>query len=245
MLSSEQNRRVNRRKQQPIFFKGNQRFMAKKYDTNPLDGEVLRRAESALGKEQLSNETRAYRATPSAFFEAETRQFQNLPTSAEQPTEPTDNFNPSEPYQSVLTNPMSNAPVSQAVQYHIERPTSRKVSGLGIPENVAMILPYLPFTIGAIAAVIELLISARTETRVRFHAAQGLAMHLVWLLISVVLAFVSTFSDAARIGSRIFSLAVTIFFIFSIWRVWQGKPHHIEALDDLTDFLNEKLKPRK
>src|SRR3712207_8648565 len=51
------------------------------------------------------------------------------------------------------------------------------------PENVAMILPYLPFTFGGIAAAIELLLVSRSETRVRFHAAQGLALHIVWLLV--------------------------------------------------------------
>ena len=212
--------------------------MAKKYDTNPLDEDVLRRAQSELGETQPIN------AQTAEVFEARTKSFKAAPTM-EMPTQRYDNFNVAEPYQSVFNNPMTNAPVSQAVQYHIERPTSRNVAGIGIPENVAMILPYLPFTLGAIAAVIELLTVAKTETRVRFHAAQGLALYLVWLLVSLVLSFIGSFSDFARFGSRIFWLAATIFFCVSIHRVWQGKPHHIEALDELTDFLNEKLKPRK
>jgi hypothetical protein len=28
-------------------------------------------------------------------------------------------------------------------------------------------------------------------------------------------------------------------------RVWKGKPHHIAPLDELTKWLDEKIKPRK
>ncbi|MDQ4123935.1 MAG: hypothetical protein M3209_21055 [Acidobacteriota bacterium] len=220
--------------------------MAKKYDTDPLDAEVFAHAEREFGRQQDTAKTNGNINAPTAFFEANTRPFagQTVKT-AEQPTQIFNEFNVDEPYKSVLHNPMTNAPVSQAVQYHIERPTSRTVLGIGIPENVAMVLPYLPFTFGGIAAVIELLLVSRSETRVRFHAAQGLALHIVWLLIQVVLTFLGEISSYARFSGLIFSIVVTFFFIFSIWRVWQGKPHHIEALDDLTDFLNEKLKPRK
>ena len=220
--------------------------MAKKYDTNPLEREVFERGEREFARQSEAAETSGNINAPTAFFEANTRPFagQTL-KNAEQQTANFDEFNPAEPYKSVLNNPMSGAPVSQAVQYHVEPPTSRNVLGLGIPENVAMILPYLPFTIGGIAAVIELVRVSRTETRVRFHAAQGLALNIAYLLISVLLAFISNFSDAARLGSRFFSLAAIIFFGICIYRVWQGKSKHIEALDDLTDFLNDKLKPKK
>lgn len=220
--------------------------MAKKYDTDPLDADVFANAEREFARQQEAAKTNSNINAPTALFEANTRPFvgQTLKT-ADQPTQVFDEFNAAEPYKSVLHNPMANAPVSQAVQYHIERPTSRTVLGIGIPENVAMILPYLPFTFGGIAAVVELLLVSRSETRVRFHAAQGLALHIVWLLAGVVLAFLGEISSYASFSGRIFSIVVTVFFIFSIWRVWQGKPHHIEALDDLTDFLNEKLKPRK
>ena len=220
--------------------------MAKKYDTDPLDADVFANADREFARRQEAAKTNGNINSPTAFFEANTRPFtgQTVKT-AEQPTPVFEEFNPAEPYKSVLHNPMTNAPVSQAVQYHVEPPTSRTVLGIGIPENIAMILPYLPFTFGGIAAVIELLLVSRSETRVRFHAAQGLALHIVWLLVGVALTILSEISSYARFSGRIFSAAVTAFFIFSIWRIWKGKPHHIEALDDLTDFLNEKLKPRK
>jgi uncharacterized membrane protein len=220
--------------------------MAKKYDTNPLDADVFAHAEREFAARQESAKTNGNINQPTALFDANTRPFTGRTVKTpEQPTQVFDEFNPAEPYKSVLQNPMANASVSQAVQYHVEPPTSRKVIGIGIPENLAMILPYLPLTFGGIAAVIELLLVSRTETRVRFHAAQGLALHIAWLLIGVVLAFVGEISRYASFSGRIFSIAVTIFFCFSMLRIWQGKPHHIEALDDLTDFLNEKLKPRK
>lgn len=220
--------------------------MAKKYDTDPLERDVFAHAEREFARPPENSQTNGNINAPTAFFEAGTRPFvgQTL-HNPEQPTQHFEEFNPAEPYKSVLQNPMANAPVSQAVQYHIEPPTSRAVLGLGIPENVAMILPYLPFTLGGVAAVIELLIVSRSETRVRFHAAQGLAVHIVWLLIGVVLAIAGGITDLGTFAQRIFSAVVTVFLIFSIWRVWQGKPHHIEALDDLTDFLNEKLKSKK
>lgn len=220
--------------------------MAKKYDTNPLDADVFAHAEREFAPQQEAAKTNGNINAPTALFDANTRPFTGRTVKTpEQPTQVFDEFNPAEPYKSVLQNPMANASVSQAVQYHVEPPTSRKVIGIGIPENLAMILPYLPLTFGGIAAVIELLLVSRTETRVRFHAAQGLALHIAWLLIGVVLAFVGEISRYASFSGRIFSIAVTIFFCFSMLRIWQGKPHHIEALDDLTDFLNEKLKPRK
>lgn len=220
--------------------------MAKKYDTNPLDRDVFAHAEREFTSRSEAAQTNGNMNAPTALFEANTRPFagQTL-TNAEQPTQVFEEFDATEPYKSVLQNPMANAPVSQAVQFHVEPPTARSVHGIGIPENVAMILPYLPFTFGGIAAVIELLLVSRSETRVRFHAAQGLALHVAWLLIGVVLAFVGEITDLGGLAGRLFSAIVTAFFIFSIWRVWKGKPHHIEALDDLTDFLNEKLKPRK
>lgn len=223
--------------------------MAKKYETDPLDRRVFEQAESEFAVPQPDDaKTNGNINPPTAFFEASTKYFspQTMPTEfGQQPRNFSGEFDAAAPYQSVLNNPMKDAPVSQAVQYHVEPPTTRKVLGLGIPENAAMILPYLPFTFGGIAAVVELLFVSRTETRVRFHAAQGLALHIAWLLIGVVLAFVGELSRFASFSGQLFSLFITIFFIYSIWRIWQGKPLHIEALDDLTDFLNEKLKPRK
>src|SRR5205814_8286701 len=61
---------------------------------------------------------------------------------------------------------------------------SRSVAGLGISVKRANLLPYSPRHIGAVAAVIELLLVPRSETRSRFHAAPGLAPQLANLIIA-------------------------------------------------------------
>lgn len=223
--------------------------MAKKYDTNPLDGDVLRRAEETRAQQTETEENLQARTQ---FFEAQTRQFSSAATTApasEQPTQRFEETNLDEPYHSVFNKPQSpeiiNNSVSSAAQQLILPPTSRPVLGLGLPENIAMILPYLPLTMGAIAAVIELLFVSRTETRVRFHAAQGLALHIASWIIGIMLNFVGEFLPFGNIGGNVFTAIVTVYFIISIFRVYQGKANHIEALDDITDFLNEKIKPKK
>lgn len=225
--------------------------MTKKYDTNPLDGEVLRRAEESRNAPPPV-ETQENSEARTRFFEAQTRQFYSAPTAqtSEQTTQPLNQSGFDEPYQSVFNKPQAfsaagNASVSSAAQKLILPPTSRRVLGLGLPENIAMLLPYLPLTMGAIAGVIILFLSSRTETRVRFHAAQGLALHLATWIIGLILAAVGEFMPFGDMPRNLFSLAYIVFFIICMVRVWKGKPNHIEALDDITDFLNEKIKPRK
>jgi uncharacterized membrane protein len=136
-----------------------------------------------------------------------------------------------------------------------QAPTSRIVPGIGLPEKVSMILPYLPFPlVGAVPGVLELMLVPRTETRVRFHAAQGLALQLAVLAISTLLktahSIVSPLiggppSVLLSIASMVFSLAATVFFIISMIRVWKGKPHVVPPLAEAVKWLNEKLEPRK
>jgi hypothetical protein len=40
-------------------------------------------------------------------------------------------------------------------------------------------------------------------------------------------------------------MAVLVFLIVSMIKVWQGKPHHVEAVEDLTEWLEEKLIMKK
>jgi uncharacterized membrane protein len=125
-----------------------------------------------------------------------------------------------------------------------QRMRSHSVAGLGISEKWANILPYVPGHIGAVAAVVELLLVSRTESRTRFHAAQGLALQVAILILTGVFSFVSLIAGNG-FGSGLFGFASTIFLIVSIIRVWKGKPHHIAALDEPAKWLEEKIKPRK
>ena len=115
---------------------------------------------------------------------------------------------------------------------------------LGLPERVANVLPYLPFYIGLVAAVIELAVVPRHETRTRFHAAQGLALQLAIVAGSIIFQFVGLVTGS-RLGGTLFSLAAFIFLIVSALRVWQGKSHHVAALDEPARLLEEKIPPMK
>jgi uncharacterized membrane protein len=121
---------------------------------------------------------------------------------------------------------------------------SHTIQGLGISEKWANLLPYIPGHIGAVAGVVELLLVPRTETRTRFHAAQGLALQAAILILTGVFSFVSMISGS-RFGSGLFGAASTIFLIVSMIRVWKGKPHHVAPLDEPTKWLDEKIKPRR
>jgi len=121
---------------------------------------------------------------------------------------------------------------------------SHKVQGIGISEKWANLLPYIPGHIGAVAAVVELLLVPRAETRTRFHAAQGLALQAAILILTGAFSFVAMISGH-RFGSGVFGAASTIFLIISMIRAWKGKPHHITPLDEATKWLNEKINPRK
>ena len=118
------------------------------------------------------------------------------------------------------------------------------VAGLNIPQRWANLLPYIPGHIGAVAAVVELLLVPRMETRARFHAAQGLALQIAILILTGAFGFLTLLSGSA-LGSRLFGTAATVFLIVSMVRAWKGKPHHIAPLDEATKFFDEKIKPRK
>lgn len=188
-----------------------------------------------------------------------TREFARSPNEqarrsdeAEAPTRRIDSSLPSS-YPSVFVPPPHEPPATSygttaatatAPPAHSSAPTSRIVAGINLPENIAFIVPYLPFYIGAVAALIELFLVPRNEIRARFHAAQALALHLAVIVISSILGIVGSFAGSS-LGSVLFSIAAFVFFVISIVRVWKGEPHHIAPLDDATKWLNEKIEPRR
>ncbi len=203
-----------------------------KYDTNPLDPDFPRRTQDVGGQTETAESSEQTRTLES---EAPTRRI-DVPYSA--PTS----------YPSVFVPPRHEPPATQAANFKppatIQQPTSRTVPGINLPENVVMIVPYLPFYLGIVAAVVELFMVPRHEARVRFHAAQGLALHLLVIAIQFLFAIIGNFTGG-RIGSVLFSVATFVFFIVSMIRVWKGEPHHIAPLDDATKWLDEKIEPKK
>lgn len=218
-----------------------------KYDTNPLDPDVARRTEEiwdqeegGSGTQEIKGATRdvGYSANENArrnvYSEAPTRTFDNPPLDAPYASVFTP---PNQPQPSIYQpNPYLQVPVSH-------RPTSRSIAGIGLPENWAMILPYAPFYIGVIASLIELFLVPRKEVKVRFHAAQGLALHVAILVLSTLFGVLGSITDSS-IGGTLFKLAATIFLIISMVRVWKGEPHRIAPISEPAQWFNERIEPR-
>lgn len=214
-----------------------------KYDTNPLDPDVERQAEESWGggapTQQVGGETREVAnesARKNVYSEAPTRRYDNPPLEQPYPSVfvPPTYAPPANQYQQPGTNPYY-APVSN-------QPTSRQVLGLGIPEKWAVILPYMPW-VGIVASLVELFLTSRRETRVRFHASQALSLHIAILALSTILGVVGAISGS-DLGSLLFKTAATVFLVVSMFRVWRGEPHRIAPLSEPAQWFNEKIEPR-
>lgn len=210
--------------------------MAKKYDTNPLDPEYPAKVQ-AQSQAQASTTTLPRNGYQTAEFpqetaepEVETRKFGQA-----------DFDYYSAPYAS------QNVPANYAttVLPNMNQASNRKIAGIGLPEKLLIGLPYIPFWPGLIAGLILLLIVPRSEQKVRFHAAQGLAAHLGIMLVSFVLNVLDSTTRFPDIASTIFTVVTTIMLIIFAVKAWQGKPVHIEWVDDLTNWLEEKITIKK
>lgn len=211
--------------------------MPKKFDTNPLDPDFPEKAMAAANTSPASDyaapqmspfRTAEFPTVPSSVTEEETRRFEgarlnsyafqggNLPV-AYQPTNFTD----------------------------LSAASERKVAKTGMPEKWLIGLPYLPFYTGLVAGLILLLVIPKEEAKVRFHAAQGLAANVGILIVTTILGVVGNATDLADIGNMIFQAITAIMLIIFAIRAWRGKPVHIESVDDLTNWLEEKIGPIK
>jgi len=205
--------------------------MATKYDTNPLDPDFPERARAAAARDgtqtlpYTGGETRHF-AEPSD--EEQTRKFAPDDVSAYAQGYP-------QPYngQYVPANYQGYGLASQS--------TTHKVAGIGLPENVLTMLAYLPFSIGLIASIIELLIVPRTEPKVRYHAAQGLAAQIAILLIGMLIGGVGRIVPFTGAGGTVFGIVSVVMLVIFAIKAWQGKPIHIQAVDPLTNWLEEKI----
>jgi len=219
-----------------------------KYDTNPLDPDVERKAEESWGEgggggqtRQVGGATRDVGRTAkedarkNVYSEAPTRRYDNPPLETPYPSvfvPPT--YAPPAQYQS--RQDIYQAPVSDV-------PSSRPVRGIGISEKCAAMLPYTPFYIGLIVSLFELFLVPRKEVKVRFHASQALALHIAILIIHTLFGVISTISHST-LGGNVFSLAAFIFLIISMIRVWKGEPHRIAPLAEPAQWFNEHIEPR-
>src|SRR4051812_28191593 len=136
-----------------------------KYDTDPLDPEFVRRTDEAMGKR-----TDPVPPGPAEPFKR--------PTVTEEPTRRFDE-QVQDSYPSVFVPPSYQPPARQSFTsfgtgphqtpaagatpqpgasspYAQPGPSKRTVTRLGIPENIATVLPYFPFYIGLVVGLVEL-----------------------------------------------------------------------------------------
>src|SRR5215212_9502228 len=225
-----------------------------KYDTNPLDPDVERKAEDVWGDlggvtQQVGGATRDVGNTPNdnvrpqniedarqnVYSEAPTRRYENPPLEA--------------PYPSVFVPPTYAPPAQYQPGQNIYQapmgaaPTGRPIAGIGLPEKWALMLPYAPMYIGLVVSLLELFLVPRKEVKARFHAAQALALHIGILIVHTLFGVISLITNSS-LGGTLFSLAAFIFLIISMIRVWKGETHRIAPLAEPARWFNEHIEPR-
>ena len=212
--------------------------MPKKFDTNPLDPEFPEKARAAA---QGSPDVSAYEAPPpSPYATAELPQQPSSITEDE-----TQRFSEAQFNAYAFQGGQMPAVYQNSMMADMGRASERKESKTGIPEKWLIGLPYVPFSIGLVAGLILLFIIPKEESKVRFHSAQGLAAHVAILIVTTILGVVGNVTDLAGVGSAIFTAVTTVMLIIFAIKAWRGKPVHIESIDDLTNWLEDKIGPMK
>src|SRR5258706_5522460 len=167
-----------------------------KYDTNPLDGKVAGRADKSFASGAQTEEVRggptrdigrteneAARSNPES--EAPTRRIDGdkvtsypsvfIPPKARSSTvyqpPPAPQMNIYQPSPVAPANVYQPPPAPGSFNHG-----SHPVRGLGISEKWANLLPYIPGHIGAVAAVVEIFLLPRTQTRTPFLSLRGVAL---------------------------------------------------------------------
>lgn len=218
-----------------------------KYDTNPLDPDFVKQTEEIRNADDRNSDTQDVSGATREFG-ASVNEEARQDVYSEAPTRRYDNVSTDTAYQSMFVPPSYSPPApyqpaSAPYRPEEQKPTARSVSGIGLPEKWAMILPYAPFYIGVVPALLELFLVPRKELQVRFHAAQGLALHIAILVVQTLFGAVSAVTGSSA-GGSLFWLASTIFLIVSLARVWKGRPHHIAPITEPSRWLNEHIEPR-
>lgn len=217
-----------------------------KFDTNPLDPDFVKKTEELRAEEDSNPVTKGVgggatreigsapneKSRSNVYSEAPTRRYDNLPLDS--------------PYQSVFVPPTYSQPAPYQPSSAPYRPvtqqtSSRTVPGLGLPEKWANMLPYAPAYIGVVVSLIELFLVPKSEPRVRFHASQGLALHVAILVVQTLFGVVGAITGS-RVGGSLFSAAAAVFLIISMVRVWKGQPHYIAPVAEPAKWFEEHIK---
>ncbi|HVF58062.1 MAG TPA: hypothetical protein VM934_18075 [Pyrinomonadaceae bacterium] len=226
-----------------------------KYDTDPLDPDFVRRTEEMRGAtgEAAGRPLNEQQARRDPALEEQTRRFDEqiqssypsvfVPPSYQPPQQGYNTFGAGT-HQPPAAPVPPRGPSSPYDPYTGQAASSRPVAKLGLSEKVANVLPYAPFYIGVVAAIVELLLVPRQEVRTRFHAAQGLALQLAMIAGSFIFSIIGGITHS-KAGGMFFGLACFIFLIVSMVRVSKGKSHHLAPLDEPARWLNQHIEPRK
>lgn len=206
--------------------------MPSKYDTNPLDPDFPEKIKAA------------------AEAEVETRVLDNHGVGTRQFAEPgeerTRKFTPpnTSGYAPPYTGQYVPSNFGSAGVAHFDQSVARKVEKVGLPENVLTALPYLPWYIGLVAGLLILFLVPKSETKVRFHAAQGLAAHIGILIVTTILGIVGGITEIADVGNFVFQIVMTVMLFVWAFKAWKGRPVHIESVESLTNWLDDKINPK-
>ncbi len=219
-----------------------------KYDTNPLDPDVEKKTEETWGfggegapTQEVKGATQKVGPDPAAtgrenvYSEAPTRRYDSGQATKGDTG-----------YPSVFIPPTYAPPTqyqpAQVYQPRVNKPTSRTVAGIGVPENWAMMMPYAPY-VGVVVSLIELFLVPRREVSVRFHASQALALHIAFIIIQSIFGGIAAITGSS-FGGTLFKLGAFIFLVISMIRVWQGEPHRIAPLNEPAQWFNDHIEPR-
>lgn len=226
-----------------------------KYDTNPLDPDVERKAEDVWGDlggvtQQVGGNTQQVGNTANENPKPQPVDDARQNVYSEAPTRRYDNPPLEQPYPSVFVPPSYAPPPAQyqsrqnIYQTPINSPSSsRPVLGIGIPEKWATMLAYVPGYIGLVVGLLELILVPRNEGKVRFHASQAVALHIAILIAQTLFGAINLLTGSS-LGGSLFKLAAFIFLIISMIRVWKGEPHQITPLAEPAQWFNQHIEPR-
>lgn len=205
--------------------------MATKYDTNPLDPDFPAKVKAQAEPASAASYVGATGAETQRFGGA-------LPTE-----ERTRRFAEPEvnPYQRPFDGQYIPAQYQASQFAAVEDPSKRKIDKVGLPENIVIALPYFPWFLGMVAGAILLFLLPKSETKARFHAAQGLAAHVGILIVTTILGMIDNVTDVAGVANMIFQVSTTVMLIVFAVKAWKGKPIHIESVDPLTNWFEEKI----
>jgi uncharacterized membrane protein len=218
-----------------------------KYDTNPLDPDVERKAQDNWSEGGTGPSTQPVRGGATSEVAKPGLEGSRKNVYSEAPTRRYDSPPLETPYPSVFIPPTYSPPVQhQPPGYPYQPPVNaphRSVAGIGLPEKWAVMLPYMPMYIGLVVSLVELFLVPRKEVRVRFHASQALALHIAILVVQSVFSVISTITGSS-FGGVLFNLAALVFLIISMVRVAKGEPHRIPPLAEPSHWFNEHIEPR-